>query len=897
MRCHARIWVLAWCCAILLCAQSPAPVGALQGTVLDSTGAPVPAARITLRCPDRGLVRAAAAGPEGRFYLGNLPAGDWTLHIEQDGFTPLTTAAFPISLGQVVIQRYTLAVGGIATSVDVNEQPDVLEAAATSASVALGGDRIEEAPARGRNYLGFVALAPGVSQTSTSAQQRSMTGIRSPTADSGFTFAGLRPRNNGISIDGVDNRDETTGGNRVAVGLEMVQEFRVAGISGGAEFGGAAGGLINVITRTGVNLWHGDATWFFQNQLLNARKTEVETPGRPEFRRRQPGASLMGPIVRDRTFFAFAGELEDESAAEWSETPTWALDRINRVRPGSVYRGLYPTSQHGLDASFKFNHQVSERDALALRYAWSHGRELGDVQGPEDFIDRSAAGNSLTADHSLAGSWMRVVSPTTVNEVRGQFGRRTQRFWPNGQGPLTQIPGVVSFGQAPRLDSDRAESHAELVEQWNWTAGHHRLSAGASLHEVWFDGRLANRFAGILLYPTLEDFERGLPAFFWQVRGDPHTHMTTVPLGLWLQERWQLHEGLTLEAGLRYDKQHLPASLPPSPANWSPRLGLAWRPNAKTPWVFRAGFGLFSDRYPLLYLNDILQKGPGGGAVEYLRAGAGPETAATWNASSAFRSTYARKFSAGWERGFGSSATLHIEANFVRGFHLPRTRNAAVTLPAQFLLEQTGRSAYRGISISYNRRAIQGLALLISYDLGRTWDDGSDFDEQPANPADIRADWSRARQYQAQRFSASSVFDLPFDGVPGPGWLSTLLDEWTFSPAFLAGSGRPVNSLLTYDPLLSGAYPVTARPAGLARNAGLGPATVSLDARLMKTIPFHENRSRFQFGVEGFNLLNHANPVRLSEAYASPQGRLPGWGAMIESGAPRQLQLFAQFEY
>ena len=475
-------------------------------------------------------------------------------------------------------------------------------------------------------------------------------------------------------------------------------------------------------------------------------------------------------------------------------------------------------------------------------------------------------------------------------------GRREQSFWPNGNGPLVEIPGVVSFGEAARLNSERTETHGEFVEQLNWTVGHHRISTGASLHSIQFDGSLKNRFAGVYLYPTLEDFEQSRPAMFWQVRGDARTAMTTVPVGLWIQERWQLLEGLLLEAGLRCDKQSMPDGLPESPANWSPRLGIAWRPNAKTPWVLRAGFGLFADRYPLVYLNDVLQKGTGQ-ATEFLRAGAGPEVAAHWAASQDFPAAYSRKFSVGWEFGFGSTATLHIDSSFVRGYHLPRTRNAYLTLPPLYLLEETGRSNYQGVSVSYNRRMVRNLSILVSYDAGKTWDDGSDFDEQPSQPNNIRADWSRSRQYQAQRFSASSIFELPLGQLARGGWMKETLEEWTLAPAFIAGSGRPLNTLLTHDPALTGAYPLTARPAGLGRNSALGPATVNLDARLMKTIPFHENRSRIQFGAESFNLLNHPNAIRLSEAFASPAGLLPGWGSLIESANARQIQLFVQFEY
>src|SRR5260370_31513937 len=105
--------------------------------------------------------------------------------------------------------------------------------------------------------------------------------FRKATCCSHSLFYGMRCRNNGLSIDGADNCDETTGTNRVAIGLEMVQEFRVSGTSVSAEFGGAAGGIVNVVTRSGTNRWRGDVTMFLQNEALNARNAEV-TLGRKQ---------------------------------------------------------------------------------------------------------------------------------------------------------------------------------------------------------------------------------------------------------------------------------------------------------------------------------------------------------------------------------------------------------------------------------------------------------------------------------------------------------------------------------------------------------------------------------------------------------------------------------------
>src|SRR5262249_50049624 len=188
------------------------------------------------------------------------------------GFAPLVVEAFAVSLGQTVTQRLTMKPAHLVEKVEVQGQPEALEATAITAAATLGGDRIEDAPASNRNYLNFVLIAPGAASSAGSTAQRSLAGVRSAAADSGFTFTGMRGRNNSLSIDGVDNRDETTGGSRVAVGLEMVQEFRVSSSTTGAEFGGAAGGIVNVGTHSGTNLWHGDATFFGQNERLNTRQ-------------------------------------------------------------------------------------------------------------------------------------------------------------------------------------------------------------------------------------------------------------------------------------------------------------------------------------------------------------------------------------------------------------------------------------------------------------------------------------------------------------------------------------------------------------------------------------------------------------------------------------------------
>ncbi|MFB3826666.1 MAG: TonB-dependent receptor domain-containing protein [Bryobacteraceae bacterium] len=872
-----RAFPLVLLCLLHVHAQT-SPTGTIQGVVLDPSGAPAANVSVQARNVESGAARTAETGENGQFSMVGLPIGTYTLRAERAGFAPVNVAPFLVSVGQIVVQRITLPLAGVETKVEVTEKSDVVEAAASASSVALGYDRIEEAPAPNRSYLNFVSLAPGVSASSGSSTARVASAPRSPMADSGFSFAGLSGRNNSISIDGVDNRDEFTGGNRVAVGLEMIQEFRVSGVSVGAELGGAAGGLVNVVTRSGVNLWHGDWTFFAQNEGLNARGPEAEGTVKPRGRRYQPGVSTSGPIRRDRTFFSAAVEYERESGEERSETPEEAAAIIGP----RVSRGLFPNEDRGAEASFKLNHQLGARDGFVLRYAFSRGRVAGDMQGSENFQDRSVLGRSTTTDHSLAGNWVSVLSPTRVNEFRVQVAQRSQTVRPNTDGPMFEIPGVVSFGQSYRLNGDRTENHYQAVENFSFVLGRHRLSAGADVHGVTLDSRIANRFGGIFIFPTLADFARGTPDVFLQAFGDARTRLNTVPVGLWIQERWQLNPELLLEAGVRYDRQRMPAGLPPSSNNFSPRLGLAWRPWPKTPLVFRAGFGLFSDRYPLAYLNQAAQNSfeqyaTGADAVRALQSSKPVAGIAhhVYRASDRFPSTYSRKFSAGAERGFGQNTTLTVEASAVSGFHLPRIRH--------YLLEQTARSEYRGALIALNRRMSRELTFLFSYAAGQAKDDASDFDEQPSDPDNLRQDWSRSRQHQLHRLGLSAVFECPG------------MESITLAPVFTAGSGRPINALLTAD--YTGAYPISARPEGMPRNPYFGPATVSMDLRAMKTIRVKHERMWVQFGVESFNLLNHSNAVRVSPYYAAGRDRLPSYGGLIEAQNGRQMQLFMQIEY
>jgi len=480
---------------------------------------------------------------------------------------------------------------------------------------------------------------------------------------------------------------------------------------------------------------------------------------------------------------------------------------------------------------------------------------------------------------------------------------------PKAGGLMYANPGEATLGQHWRLDGERTERHYQVYENLSFRLGRHQLSAGADVHAIRLAADLRNRFAGVYVFPTLADFVAGRPDVFVQAFGKSPTQLTTLPVGAWLQDRWEVRRGLLVEMGVRFDRQKMPDGISASSANWAPRLGVAWRPDARIPLVLRAGAGLFYDRYPLAWLNDAIQKdgvrgfeqyltGPGATAAFRLAAGgtllaplAGVGRSA-YRTSGAFPSPYGRKLTAGAEYGIGRDTAITVEATQLSGFHLPRTRNIAPLAAApQYLLEETARSDYRGVSVSVNRRMSKEVAFLVSYSGGRTRDNGSDFDEFPQDQQDTRREWAYSRQHLAHRISASGVIEAPSFGTD---WLERI----TLAPIWVFGTGRPLNALLTSDVYRSGAFPLSARPAGLGRNPYWTPGTRNLDLRVMKTIPLWHERAVLQFGAESFNLLNHSNPERVSAWYATPGGaRLASYGAPVESLPGRQVQFLMQLEY
>jgi hypothetical protein len=933
----------------------------LQGTVTDSSGAIIPNAKVTLRNALTNQSRSLETNNQVFFRAEQLAVGTYDVRVEQAGFAPYQHAAVQVSLGQTVYLDIVLGPASESASVVVSAQPSVMDTSQTSVVSSIDQERIEELPVRNRNYLDFVLLSPGVS---TAPAASSSVGA-APLSGSGFTFGGLRTRSNNISIDGLDNNDEFTGSSRTELSPEIVQEFQVVNNGLSAESGGASGGSINVITRSGTNSIHGDAFLFVQDGALNARDPFETELGKPSFRRFRAGAALGGPIVKDRTFYYAAAEQEHNRGQAGSDIDPAVVSSINTFLasgafPGVTTRhlaaGFFPIARAETEAAGKLDHQLTKNTALMLRYVFTNNKESGDAFNNSGLIDASARGSSFTSDNALSASLTSVLGSHAVSDFRFQVATRRAVFRTNERfGPEIDIAGLVTFGRPYGANSARRENHYQAGYTYTRTLGKHLWKVGGTVNRVRLRADVPDGFGGVYLFNSLADFLSGQPDQFRQAFGNPNVDFPVTTFGGFIQDHWSLSRQLTIDFGMRYDFERLPAGFNQDTNNVSPRIGLAWSPSSK--WVFRAGYGIFFDRYVLANLTRAIEKNgslafeqvadANASASIFALAGGGPLSApAPAIAPSIFRpdprmaTPYSQQGSAGAEYLLAKSLTIRGDYLFVHGLKLPRTINInllppVVLTPANALNlgfpnpmpQQIGRevfapgranpqfddiyqiqhsagSTYNGGSLTLSRRMNAELEFSASYTLSKTFDNASDYDEQPQNPFALRAENAVSRQHQQQRFVFNALWDLPIGdeddkgGKPeeNTGWLTQTFSHIEMAPILTLESGRPVDPLTGLDSNRNHPFPLSARPLALGRDSLNTPALFTMDLRVLKYFPFGEAK-RLDVVAEVFNLFNSANVSQINSVFGSGLTAIPGYKQPIMGTGARQIQFSLDFEF
>jgi hypothetical protein len=755
--------------------------------------------------------------------MGELQPGTYEVEATHPGFAPYRHKGLVLLIGRSIQFDIVLQPATAQAQINVTAQPDAMEPTQTTMALNIETERIEELPVQSRNYLNFVLLAPGVTSSPTSQflpGSQATAGL----GDSGFSFGGLRGRSNNIAIDGVDNNDEFNGSSRTELSLEIVREFQVVNTGIFAESGGASGGSINVVTKSGTNIAHGDAFLFLENAATSARDPLSDAGEHPDFNRYRAGLAVGGPVRKNRIFYYLAGEQEHNREQQASDIESSAISAVNSslatgAIPGlhtrALTSGLFNTSRAETELSGKLDHSLRLNHNLMLRYSYANNREAGDAFNTSSLVDQSARGNSFTQDHALVGSLASVITPKSVNDLRFQIATRHVVLRTNETGGTgIDIAGMALFGRPYGGNGNRRENHYLVSDVYSKSLETHLLKIGLTVNHVTEDADVGDGFGGWYVFSGLEDFIAGRPQFWIQSFGGTRTRFGVTGYGGFVQDHWSPRwaKNLTIDAGLRFDFESLPGAFPEDFNNFSPRLGIAFSPSKA--WVIRGAYGVYFDRYVLAFLNR---------AVEFDGRAAFQQVAQGDKATSVFESTggdigapipsvapsiygveqslatpYSQQVSAAVERLITTNTTISATYQRVRGIKLPRSSNVNLLPPviltpqnsaslgiANPVPQQIGRdlfgpgrinpqfdniyqgqnhatSTYNGFSLAVNHRLANEIAFSASYTLSKTIDDASEFDEQPQNPYNLAAERSWSRNDQRHRLVFSGLFDLPF---------------------------------------------------------------------------------------------------------------------------------------
>jgi len=288
--------------------------GEANGTVTDSTGAVVPGATLTLTNQATNIQSSASTNSNGYFVFVNVQPGDYKLKVEKPGFKSVESA-FQVAVNQAVTQNLKLDVGSASTTVEVTAAAPVLDSTTTQLGTVIEEKTVQSLPLNGRNFTQLLTLTPGVTPVSTS-QNKSIGGVEGNVGipGSGFadpSFHGQDNRSKLYFYDGIINTNIRGPTYIVIPNIDMVQEFKVVGQDANADMGGAAGGVVNMVSKSGTNKFHGSAFEYVRNNDFDARNgfSDINSTGGPKapagYHQNQFGATITGPIIHDKTFFTF----------------------------------------------------------------------------------------------------------------------------------------------------------------------------------------------------------------------------------------------------------------------------------------------------------------------------------------------------------------------------------------------------------------------------------------------------------------------------------------------------------------------------------------------------------------------------------------------------------------
>lgn len=918
--------LLAWC-ALPALAQQSVTSATLSGHVEDKEGAGITGATVKATNLDRNQSWKMRSDDHGRFRFPILPVGAYRIEVEHAGFAAFNRE-LNLSIGQALDLPVTLAIGGITetASVTASDTP-LVETVRTQVAGTIAPREVSDLPLNGRNYLDLALLIPAVSRTNTGSNQRFAETSAVP--GTGISIAGQRNLYNSFIVDGLSANDDAADLAGTFFSQEVIREFQVVTSGGIAEYGRASGGVINIVTQSGTNDWHGRLYGFLRNQRFDARNPLA--PAKDLLTQTQYGASIGGPVVSDRTFLFSNFEQTRRNDSLIITIPSATVATINNRLdqtgfPGPrIETGLVPS---GFDASNFFariDHRLDGNNQFSARYSFYDIAALNSrTVGGLNSVSRGTGLDNR--DHAVAVSNVTTLSSKSVNEARFQYTRSRLAAPVNDRfGPAVNISGVASFGTATFSPLARGIDLYEVVDNVTAERGDHSIKAGAdSLYnrvEILFPGA----FQGVYTFTTLENFLAGAYGSFQQAFGAPSQFQSNPNIGLFVQDEWRARANLTINAGLRYDAQFLPDPINTDANNLAPRIGIAYAPgDHKT--VIRASYGIYFDRIPLRATSNALQR-DGSKYIVVQLSPTQPEAPNFPNVLAArpesfiikpnitridptIENSYSHQASLQIEMELPGNASISVGYIHLRGLHLILSRNVNVPrFPASAgvanlgrpdpdwgnisRFESSGDSYYNGMIVSFNKQLSRWASTRVSYTLSKAIDNaGNFFFSTPQDNLNLRDERGLSDNDQRHRLSVSGALEAP--GSSGGSIARRAVEGLGFSYIFTYASALPFNIVAGSDRNFDTNF--NDRPAGVGRNTGRGFDFASLDLRLSKRFRVTERLAIEAMG-ECFNTLNHSNFQLPNNTFGSGAAPSASFGQPTAAADPRQIQFGLRLDF
>ena len=631
-------------------AQTRATAADLVGLVTDATNAVLPGAVVTATNIETNQSRVAISQNDGRFSILALPPGTYQVSVDLPSFARAVREGVTLALGAQVDLAFSLQLAGTTEAITVAGEAPLVDSQKTAVATVVSRQQIESLPIDGRNFMSFAVITPGVSTDRTPQQGASAT--------SGLTFAGQRARSNNITVDGLDNNDAVVGSVRATFSQEAVREFQVLTNSYTSEFGNATGGVLNIVTKSGTNRFTGNLFGFVRDDALNAKGhfEKVDPLGEPvnlekaPYSQEQFGATLGGPIRKDKTFFFLSAERLDIGASNlvtiddrtvvphpFTGVPLGTPAQILRAAGFPVETGNVPYAVTNTQFLAKVDHQLAQNHSLVLRF--NTGDALNENTEPFGGITAKSRAAALDArDYIAAASQTSVFSSRWVNELRFQFAYRDQIvrsldplcggecLTADQGGPTLEVTGVASVGRQRFTPQTRTNALWQFIDTVSLSTGGHLIKAGfdagftrdltdGPVLPLHFGGRYIFQqlpaIPGLLPAPvnSIQAVALGLPAAYVQGYGRDSDLYDNNNVALFIQDDWRIGPQVTLKYGVRYQKQfwkditYSAAGYPgtftfPSDGNnIAPRAAISWNPGAKNKTVVHGAYGLFFENH------------------------------------------------------------------------------------------------------------------------------------------------------------------------------------------------------------------------------------------------------------------------------------------------------------